>query len=179
MRFLVLAVLFLSAASIQAQRNPAPAEVPEPTSEVLQLAFEHEDECGSPLIESMAWAILDGTAIEVSGGRTFIMRTPEGRRIRVDLVALDTNDSQTPAREFLSSLIQAQEVRVLFNDDSVNEKRVVGAAYVGAKDVSRELLRAGVARFKEPPAYSVSGYSLCLYRIAEREARQAKSGLWK
>src|SRR5687768_1316332 len=118
-RALVLAVLFLSAVNIQAQGNPAPAKVPEPTSEMLQLAFEHEDECGSPVIESMAWAILDGTVIEVSGGRTFIVRTPEGRRIRVDLVALDTNGSRTPAREFLSSLIHGQEVRVLFNNDNI------------------------------------------------------------
>jgi endonuclease YncB( thermonuclease family) len=178
MRLIVLAVLFLGTASVQAQENLAPAEVPEPTSEV-QLAFQHEEECGSPLVESMTWTALDGTAIEVTGVRTFIMRTSEGKKVHVDLVALETNDNQAPARELLSSLVQDQAVTVLVNHSASGKKRVVGAVHVGTKDVSRELLQAGVARFREPPPYSVSSYSSCLYRIAEREARQAKSGLWK
>jgi endonuclease YncB( thermonuclease family) len=178
MRLIVLAVLSLSTASIHAQGNLAPAEVPDPTPEV-KLAFEHEDECGSPLVESTAWRSLDGTVIEVTGARTFIMRTSEGKRVHVDLVALETKDNHPPARELLSRLVQDQVVSVLVNPGSSGKKRVVGAVQVGTKDVSRELLQAGVARFKEPPPYSVSHYSSCLYRIAEREARKAKSGLWK
>jgi hypothetical protein len=174
MRHIALAVLLLSTATAQGQ-DPAPAETPTHKLEG-QLVFEHEDECGSPLIESMGWRILEGKAIGVTGGRTFILRTSDGKRIRVDLVALDTSHDEAPARELLSTLIEGQVVTVLINPSAYGNKSVVGEVHAGSQDVNRELLRAGVARFKEPPPYSVSTYTSCIYRITEREARHAKSG---
>jgi hypothetical protein len=169
MKHISLVLLLLYAASAHGQDNPAPAVVP-------VHEFEHEDECGSPVIESMGWRILNGTAIRITGGHSFILRTSTGRRFKVDLVALDTSHDQAPARALLSTLIQGQDVTVLINFKIYEKRRVVGAVLVGEKDINRELLRAGVARFKEPPLYRVSNYTACLYRITEREARHVKSG---
>jgi endonuclease YncB( thermonuclease family) len=177
-RQMTLAAFLLALASLQAldslayggaQEQPAPEN----------LVFEHEDECGRPLVDSLAWIGLHGTAASVTDGRTFTLRTSDGKKIIVDLLALDPGSNPAPARKLLASLIQGQPVTVLVHPHASASKRVGGVVHVGTKDINRELLRAGVARYQEPPSGSVSSYSLCLYRIAEREAKQAKSGLWQ
>lgn len=167
MKHISLAFLLLCTVSSHGQAPPVvPVHV-----------FEHEDECGSPLVESMAWRRINGTAMRVTGGHSFILRTPTGKRISVDLVALDTSYDQASARALLSTLIQGQDVTVLVNPEIYDKRRVVGVVQVGAKDANRELLRAGVARFKEPPPYRVPAYTSCLYRVTERQARHVKGGL--
>jgi endonuclease YncB( thermonuclease family) len=47
------------------------------------------------------------------------------------------------------------------------------------RDLSRLLLRAGAAPFAVAPAYTLSEYSECLHRIAEREAKAEGVGIWR
>lgn len=180
MKLMIVALLLLSAAGAQAQEPAAAAAPPAAGQE-----HEHVEECGSPLTESMAWATLSGQVIQVTGGRSFLLRSSQGRTVQVDLAALDAGADQGAARVLLASLVLGRDVTVLApqgKPGAPTEERVAGTVLTGAgnaKDVNRELLQAGVARFQEPPAYSVSSYSTCLYRIAEREAKQAGRGIWK
>jgi len=47
------------------------------------------------------------------------------------------------------------------------------------RDIARQLLRAGAATFAAAPAYTLSDYSECLHRIAEREAKAEGVGVWR
>jgi endonuclease YncB( thermonuclease family) len=96
-------------------------------------------------------------------------------------VGLEIGDDGAAARKLLTRLIQGKPLQANYNPSVCEGDRILGEVQVGRdyRDVTRLMLQAGVVRYKEPPSYSVSDYSSCLYRIAEREAKQAGLGLWK
>jgi endonuclease YncB( thermonuclease family) len=143
------------------------------------LSFEHEDECGSPLRESMLWMSVEGKVIKIVDGDTIILLTKDNKRKRVNFVAVDAAAGQIVARSFLSPLLLNRLVSVLVNPSNIKSGTVVGVIHFQERDVNRELLEAGVVRYHEPESYSVSSYTACVYRIVEREAREAKRGLWQ
>jgi endonuclease YncB( thermonuclease family) len=142
------------------------------------LSFEHEDECGSPLRESTLWMSVEGRVIRVVDGDTIILLTKDNKHKRVNLVAVDASAGQDAARSLLSVLVLNRPISVLVNPSKIKSDMVVGVVHAQEKDVNRKLLEAGVVRYHEPKSYSVSSYAACVYRIVEREAREAKRGLW-
>ena len=169
-----IALLFSLGLWIEGQSNDTQrAPIPRP------LSFEHEDECGSPLVESMLWMSVEGKVIKVVDGDTIIVLTKDNKRKRVNLVAVDASAGQDAARSLLSGLVLNRVVSVLVNPSSIKSSTVVGVVHTQEKDVNRELLEAGVVRYHEPEFYSVSRYTACVYRIVEREVREAKRGLWQ
>ena len=69
-------------------------------------------------------------------------------------------------------------VYVLVNPSQYEDLRVHARVLLAERDLNREILTLGLARYQEPPAFSLSIYDDCLYRIAEREARQKRLGIW-
>ena len=69
-------------------------------------------------------------------------------------------------------------VTVWINPHAVEDTHLAGVVYLGELDVNRTMLTRGLGRFADPPAYSLSDYTRCLHRIAEREAREGRRGLW-
>lgn len=165
---LFLSLLVVGAASAHGQ----------PTREPV---IEHQDECIDPRVESMYFHFVEGGAVQAESGQSLVLRDKSGKTFQIDLVGLEIADDGAAAREALARLVQGKSLTVLYNPEFQKGDRLLGQAQLGDDylDVSRLLLQAGVVRYKEPPAYSVSGYSSCLYRIAEREAKQAGLGLWK
>jgi endonuclease YncB( thermonuclease family) len=143
------------------------------------LSFEHEDECGSPLRESMLWMSVKGKVIRVVDGDTIILLTKDNKRKRVNLVAVDASAGQDAARSLLSGLVLNRHISVLVNPSNIKSGMAAGVVHAQEKDVNRELLEAGVVRYRAPKSYSVSRYTACVYRIVESEAREAKRGLWE
>src|SRR4051812_31115891 len=47
--------------------------------------FPHLDECPNPTRESMGWRLIQGTVIEITGPRTFRLRTDSNVIVRVSL----------------------------------------------------------------------------------------------
>ncbi len=154
--------------SHDSQRSPTPPS----------LSFEREDECGSPLRESMLWMSVEGKVIKVVDGDTIILLTKDNKRKRVNLVAVDASSRQDAARRLLSGLVMNRSISVLVNPSKIKAAIIVGVVRAEEKDVNRELLEAGAVRYHEPKSYSVSRYTACVYRIVERQAREAKRGLW-
>ena len=128
-------------------------------------AFEHQDECINPERESMSWRMVYG---EIAGfapdGELRLANPP--RRVRIVAVEIDVR----AADKYLKSLI-GKRAEVWVNPSHFDDEIVTGAVDVDREDVGRTLLARGWARHVKPPAYSVSDYTDCLYRIAEREAK--------
>src|ERR671926_184461 len=59
------------------------------------LKFEHEDQCGNPLYESMLWVEIKGRAVEVPDGSTIVILLDNNTRKRVHLVAIEAPDRKT------------------------------------------------------------------------------------
>jgi endonuclease YncB( thermonuclease family) len=143
-----------------------------------KISFEFENECGSPVIESMAWSSVKGTVVRVIDGNSMKLVTNDGDNRIVNLVAIDTSSAKDAAYSRLSRLVLNRKVEVLVNPSKSKDHRLVGVVSLSRMDVNRELLEAGFAEYKEPPSYSVSGYTACSYRIVESKAREAKKGMW-
>jgi endonuclease YncB( thermonuclease family) len=176
MKEIILSIALLLAFSLRTEGQSKDSQRA-PTARLL--SFEHEDECGSPLRESMLWMSVEGKVIKVVDGDTIILLTKDNKRKRVNLVAVDASAGQDAARSLLSGFVLNRAVSVLVNPSNVKSGIVVGVVHAQEKDVNRELLEAGVVRYHGPESYGVSDYTACVYRIVEREAREAKRGLWR
>jgi hypothetical protein len=47
-----------------------------------------------------------------------------------------------------------------------------------SQHINLELIKEGVARYQAPPPYSMSNYTACVYRIAEKQVRQYGMRIW-
>ena len=137
---------------------------------------EFDSECGDPRAESTAWRLLAGTVVEIVDGDSIVVQTG-GTRRRIDLAAVDASDADDAARAALARLLNhAVDVAVSFDQP---DRSGVGVVHAQRRDINRELLATGAARYREPVAYTMSNYTACVYRIVERQARDAQRGLWR
>lgn len=168
-----LALLFSFGVTVPGQSK----DTPKPSKE-SRLSFEYEDECGNPLEESMAWRSVEGKVIRVVDGDTIIVQTNDGKRKRVNLVAIDATGNMIIARNLLSELVLNRSVTVSVNPSTSEASTVVGVVHLNG-DINRVLLESGEVKYSEPEFYSMSRYTACVYRIVERKARETKKGLWQ
>lgn len=142
--------------------------------------FEHQDECINPAMESMSWRQLEGevAAVEANGEIRIVKVVEEMRRpVAPRVVSFANVEIDPSALPYLRSLI-GKRIKVWINPRRFDDERVIGLLYRGDEDLNRRLLARGLGRYARPEAYSLSDYSDCLHRIAEREARAARRGVW-
>jgi endonuclease YncB( thermonuclease family) len=140
-------------------------------------AFEHLDECPNPIKENMSWRLVEGNVVEVTGAPTFRLQTAQG----VLTVTLPNvgEPYDAGARAMLQRMIDGKRVSVMLNPSAEVRNDITGEVHdAKERDVSRQLLRSGAASFVDAPAYTLSDYSECLNRIAEREAKADHLGIW-
>lgn len=139
---------------------------------------EHLDECPNPAMESMSWRSLEGVVIEVRSVREFQLRTRAGDVVAVTIANVGPS-SLAGSAEILKRIIDGKSVTLFINSSAFEEAKVSGEVHTAnGSDVARQLLRSGAAPFEPAAAYTLSDYSECLNRIAEREARERHAGLW-
>lgn len=170
----LLAACVLAGAAQETSAPPTPTPTPS-----RPIKFAYEEECGSPLSESNTWEGVEGSAIEILDGDSFILQTEDGKLKRVDLAAVDASDNDASARQTLSDLVMGKRVSVTVRDGTKRRKRLVGVVHTDAKTVNRELIESGEARYQKPDSHVMSDYDDCSYRILEGQARAAKRGLWQ
>lgn len=116
-------------------------------------------------------------------GDTLLMRD----RQRVRLLGVDTPETKrenTPvqpwgpeAHEFTARMVEGKKVRLEFDREHEDRYgRVLAYVYVGDRLLNEELLRAGLGHAILNHPYSEKMKDR--FRRAEREARDAKRGLW-
>jgi endonuclease YncB( thermonuclease family) len=139
-------------------------------------AFEHLDECPNPTTESMAWMLVSGTVVEVTAARSFRLQTAQG----VVTVSLPNvgEPYDAGAREALQRMIVGKKVSVMRNPSADGNDITGEVLDADGQDVSRRMLRSGAASYASEPVYTLSDYVECLHRIAEREAKADRLGIW-
>jgi len=138
---------------------------------------EYEKECGNPRAESMSWRSIDGKVVEVLKGDAIILLMANNERKHVSLAGVNS-DSSLAAQALLVNLILNREVSVLVNPSNIAAKEIRGVVHHQSRDINLELIKEGAARYQDPPPYTMSNYTACVYRLAEKQARQYGTGLW-
>jgi endonuclease YncB( thermonuclease family) len=142
--------------------------------------FAHMDECGDPLKESMAWSLVTGKVEEVLDGATFRLRDTKGNVLRVTIPDVSPHVTAA-ALTVLKNEIEHKRVEIMAPMAYISKPdgHVSGQVHDDHDhDVAEGLLAAGLSPFVEAPMYTLSQYSQCIHRIAEREARQKHLGIW-
>jgi YD repeat-containing protein len=98
-------------------------------------------------------------------------------RKHVSLAGVNS-DSSLAAQALLINLILNREVSVLVNPSNIAAQEVRGVVHHQSRDINLELIKEGAARYQAPPPYSMSNYTACVYRIAEKQAREYGIGTW-
>ena len=138
---------------------------------------EYEKECGNPLVENMSWKSIDGKVVEVLKGDAIIVLMANNERKHVSLAGVNSASSLA-AQALLFNLILNREVSVLVNPSNIAANEVRGVVHHQSRDINLELIKEGAARYQAPPPYSMSNYTACVYRIAEKQARDYGTGMW-
>ena len=141
------------------------------------LRFEYEKECGDPTVESMSWMSIHGKVVEVLNGEAIIVLMANNERKRISLAGVNSGSTMA-ARALLINLILNREVSVLVNPSNIDAKEVTGVVHLQSRDINLELIKEGAARYQAPRPYSMSSYTACVYRIAEKQTREYGTGTW-
>ena len=147
------------------------------------------DPCGSPLVESQLWCSVDGTVMSVEDSSTVLITVTKGhRRVKVHLVGIAVEQSGAlagEAKEHLAEMVLNESVGVLINTDWLYQKKkpmeITGVVQLreGGGDVSLSLIEKGLAHTVAPGPYTMSDYTFCKYREAEKKAKSDKMGIWQ
>ena len=136
--------------------------------------FPHLDECPNPVMESMSWHPIAGSVTEVVDARTFRLRTDDGRLVEASIAGIG-EPFNPRAAEVLRKRLSGKRATVFVNPTNAENDRIAGEVHDARdRDVALDLLHAGLVSYVEAPAYTLSGYSECLLRIAEREAKAGR-----
>lgn len=140
--------------------------------------FEHLDECVNPALESMAWRLVQGRVEEVMSVRTFRLRTDKGEVVDVS-VANVGEPFDAGALAVLRKGILGTHVSVFISSSAELHNGMAAEVHDRKdRDLANYLLRKGMASFRREAGYTLTGYSECVNRIAEREAKAEGVGIW-
>ena len=142
------------------------------------MPYPHADECINPAIESMAWLVVQGRVVEVMNVRTFRIRTDKGDV--VDVSVANVGEPFDPgAAAVLRKRIVGTRVSIFISPSATLHNGIAAEVHDRKdRDLANYLLRNGMAAFRMEVAYALTGYSECVNRIAEREAKAAGLGIW-
>jgi len=180
--YIVAFTIFLAGESVCAQSTNDDKSNPAISKSTLDFS---NDPCGSPLVESQLWELLEGKIETVKDNRTLLVVLPkENRRLHIQLagIALDRKStSADQAKAELTKLGLNQLVEIPVNPDlhENTQNQVFGVVQLkkgSSNNLALILLRKGLAHTEKPAPYTISAYTFCQYRHAENDAQNKKTG---
>jgi len=135
------------------------------------------------LLPAFAGDSLYGKVPEVRSADVVILDYGKGQYV-IRIIGIDVPKEgpiASEARQFVAKLVLEKNARMRLGSRTENGEMVcrlfTDDPVIGIKDVGLELVRAGLAR-RQPGEDYQFGYKYGEFSAAEREAREAKRGLW-
>ena len=127
-------------------------------------------------------AALVGESIAVQDGDSFVLRTPDGRKLRIRIAGIDAPEKGQPfadvSRRHLAAMLRGRSLQVEVRKlDAFG--RHVARIDAGEGDVALAQLEAGMAWFFRRYADDQPPEERRRYAQAEERARTASAGLWR
>jgi endonuclease YncB( thermonuclease family) len=145
------------------------------------------DPCGDPNEGGVVLQLVIGRVVQVLDGQTIIVASKPGDRIKVHLADIAVLTVDQPlgrkAKELLEKLLRDKAIAISVNDlnaPTSSTASIIGVVRVGTDGpiAQLELLHAGLAKFTDADALTMTSYLACQCERAEKEARTAKRGFW-
>ena len=172
---LVLAAVLLLTAGCPAS-EPAVKPAPPPTPPPARAPTPPPDSAPAPTIPAKASEVLTGRVVSVADGDTITLLVDQTQH-RIRLHGIDCPERGQPfgkrAKQFTSNLVFAQTVTIRVVDVDRYKRLVCRITLPDGKDLSAELVRAGLAWWYRK--YAPNDKELAKL---ETEAREAKRRVW-
>jgi endonuclease YncB( thermonuclease family) len=121
-------------------------------------------------------ATIEAKTVSVESGDSLLVSDAGGQQIQIRLNGIDAPDEKQPyakeAKEALAKLVQDQPLKIETSGED-RYKRTIGVVTVGETNINQKLVRDGMAWWFR--RYAPDDKTL---EAAEKEAREAKRGLW-
>jgi endonuclease YncB( thermonuclease family) len=132
-------------------------------------------------------APIEGSALDVQDGDSFLLRADDGRRIRVRVSGIDAPERTQPytdaSRRHLGELLRGHRIRLEPVKQDVFDRTVARVLVVDGEPPERD---AGLAQLEAGLAWHFRRYSaeqpsedVARYARAERDAKARGLGLWR
>ena len=129
----------------------------------------------------------EGVSIAVHDGDSFVLRTDDGQRVQIRISGIDAPEKSQPfadvSRQHLAQALRDRRLRIepVKRDpyDRLVAKVLVDQGDTGLADVGLAQIEAGLAWHFRRYASDQPAGDRARYAQAERDARQAGSGLWQ
>jgi len=150
----------------------------------LSLAGSSGGALGAP---QPALATMNGVSIAVHDGDSFVLRTDDGQRVQIRISGIDAPEKSQPyadvSRRHLAQALRERRLRIepVKRDpyDRLVAKVLVDQGDTGLADAGLAQIEAGMAWHFRRYAGDQPAGDRARYAQAERDARQAGSGLWQ
>jgi endonuclease YncB( thermonuclease family) len=137
------------------------------------------------LLLATAWCVqaevISGKVVRVADGDTITVLDEQMQQHKIRLAGIDAPERRQAfgqrSREFLSSLVAAQQVEVE-TEKTDKYGRSVGKVLLQGRDMNLAVVAAGLAWHYKEYESEQSPSDRLLYANAEQEARVLRKGLW-
>jgi endonuclease YncB( thermonuclease family) len=172
-----------------ALRPPSLRAASRTSARVVSLAFAALLAAAAPTVATAreAPAPIEGAALDVQDGDSFLMRADDGRRVRVRVNGIDAPEKHQPwadaSRRHLGELLRGRRIRLEPVKQDVFDRTVARVVVVDADPPERD---AGLAQVEAGLAWHFKRYrsdqtdeGFARYARAERDAQARGLGLWR
>jgi endonuclease YncB( thermonuclease family) len=177
-----------------ALRLPSPRAAPRASARVVALAFAALLAAAAPRVAPAreAPAPIEGAALDVQDGDSFLLRADDGRRVRVRVNGIDAPEKHQPwadaSRRHLGDLLRGRRIRLEPVKQDVFDRTVArvvvidggpGTAGTPERDAGLAQVEAGLAWHFKRYRSDQTDDAFARYARAERDAQARGLGLWR
>lgn len=119
-----------------------------------------------------------GRVIQVFDKNTVIFKNKKGQIRTVDLLAVDSDASETEANVFLMRKALSKKADLIYSSSQIGSKNINGIIRIKKNDLNRLMLELGIGAHKDSESYQISSFRDCIYTRAEDRAKVNKLGIW-